>query len=118
MLLVRSLGWLLLALAVAVGVNDILAWWAEAHLHLLSLGELWSKLEPGSLENTQRNVQRFANPGLWSWLARPVLAVPAIPVFLAIGLLLLWVGNRGDGRGEPGMIGTTRPPRRRHRGLR
>jgi hypothetical protein len=117
MFLVRGLGWFLLALAVAVTVNDALAWWSEAHFHLLTLGELWAKLEPGSLAETQRSVQRFANPTLWQTLARPVLAVPAIPAFLVIGLLLLWAGGRA-GAPEAGAIMRTRPPRRRRGGLR
>lgn len=117
MFLVRGLGWMLLALAVAVTVNDALAWWSESHLHLVTLGELWGKLGPGSLADTQRSVQRFANPSLWQVLARPVLAVPAMPVFLGSGLLLLWAGSRPAGRLEPGTIMRTRPPRRRRRGL-
>ena len=118
MVLVRALGWLLLALAVSVAVNDVLAWSAEQHLHLLTLGELWGKLAPGSLADTQLSVQRFATPSLWQSLARPVLEVPAIPVFLGIGFVLLWAGSRPVGRAEPGTIMSTRPPRRRRGGLR
>jgi hypothetical protein len=118
MFLVRGLGWFLLALAAAVAVNDVLAWWSETNLHLLTLGELWGKLAPGSLEQTQRSVQRFATPSLWQVLARPVLGVPALPVFLGVGLLLLWAGSRPVGRPDPGTIMSTRPPRRRRRGLR
>jgi len=118
MILVRALGWLLLALAVSVAVNDALAWWAESQLHFLTLGELWGKLAPASLADTQRSVQRFANPSLWQTIARPVLGVPAIPVFLGIGLLLLWAGSRVIGRPDAGTIMSTRPPRRRRGGLR
>ena len=118
MLLVRGLGWFLLALAAAVAVNDLLSWWAESSLRLLTLGELWGKLAPGSLAETQRSVQRFTNPSLWQALARPVLTVPAIPVFLGLGLLLLWAGSRTAGRGDPGTLLSTRPPRRRKGGLR
>ena len=118
MVLVRALGWFLLALAVAVTVNDALAWLSESQFHLLTLGELWTKLEPGSLAETQRSVQRFATPSLWQTLARPVLAVPAIPVFLGIGLLLLWAGSRALGRPEAGTVLSTRPPRRRRGHLR
>ena len=118
MLLVRGLGWFLMALAVAVTVNDVLAWWSESNLHLLTLGELWGKLAPGSLAETQRSVQRFANPSLWQILARPALTVPAIPIFFGIGLLLVWAGTRVVGRADPGTIMSTRPPRRCRRGLR
>jgi hypothetical protein len=119
MFLVRGLGWFLLALAVAVAVNDVLAWWSDSNLHLLTLGELWGKLAPGSLAETQRSVQRFGNPSLWQILARPVLTVPAIPLFLGLGLLLVWAGTRTADRPDPGTIMSTRPRRRRRRaGLR
>ena len=116
MVLVRGLGWLLLALAVAVSVNDALAWWSEGSFHLSGLGDLWRKLDSSSLGTAQNSVQRFANASLWNWLARPVLATPALPVFLGFGLLVLWLGGQGEGRAEPGFVMGSRPSRRRRRG--
>ncbi len=116
MVLVRGLGWVLLALAVAVSVNDALAWWSEGGFRLTALGDLWSKLDPASLGTAQNSVQRFATAGLWNWLARPILATPALPVFLAFGLLALWLGGHGEGRSEPGFVMSSRPSRRRRRG--
>ena len=43
MVVVRGLGWLLLALAVAAIVHDGLIWWSEGSFHLLGLGDLWSR---------------------------------------------------------------------------
>lgn len=118
MLLLRAVGWLLLALAVAVLVNDALSWWSEGGFRLTSLGDLWNKLAPGSLGSAQTSVQRFANPGLWNWLARPVLVTPGLPIFLGFGLLALWIGSQGGDRSEPGFVMGSRPPRRRRgRGL-
>ena len=117
MVLVRGFGWLLLALAVAVLVNDALAWWSEGSVHFSGLGDLWSKLDPGSLGSAQNSVHRYANAGLWNWLAGPVLVMPALPVFLGFGLLLLWLGGHGEGRAEPGFVMGSRPRRRRRRGL-
>ena len=59
----------------------------------------------------------------WIWLALPFLRLPAIPVFLILGLFRLWIGQRGgDGRrgglADPGVVGGSRRPRRRRgRGL-
>ena len=47
--LFRALGWLLLAMAIAVAVQDALAWWTKGSFHLLGLGELWSRLDIRSL---------------------------------------------------------------------
>ena len=52
-----------------------------------------------------------------------LLRLPAIPVFLVLGLFLLWIGQTGnDGRRSGGRpsgfaVGSRRPRRRRGRGL-
>ena len=118
MVVVRGLGWLLLAMAVAAIVHDGLAWWSAGSFHLLGLGDLWSHLDMRSLGDTQNAVQRHLSGVLWTWIVRPVLLIPALPTFLALGLLLLWLGNRSGGDAEPGFLGGSRPPRRRRsRGL-
>ncbi len=118
MVVFRALGWLLLAMAVAAIVHDGLAWWTEGSFHLLGLGDLWSHLDTRSLGDAQAAIQRRTSSTLWSWLVRPVLMVPVLPAFLALGLLFLWIGNRGAGRPESGLLLGSRPPRRRrYRGL-
>ena len=112
MVVLRGLGWLLLALAVAAIVHDGLVWWSEGSFHLLGLGDLWSHLDMRSLGDTQSAVQRHLSGVLWTWIIRPFLMIPALPAFLALGLLLLWLGNRSAGDGEP-FLGASRPPRRR-----
>jgi hypothetical protein len=66
-----------------------------------------------SLGDTQSAVQRHLSGALWNWVVRPVLMIPALPAFLALGVLLLWLGNRSGGDAEPGYLGGSRPPRRR-----
>jgi hypothetical protein len=118
MVVFRALGWLLLAMAIAAIVHDALAWWTEGAFHLLGLGDLWSHLDMGSLNNAQTAVQRHVSSALWSWLIGPVLAIPALPAFLVLGLAFLWIGNRRTGRPETAMVLGARPPRRRrYRGL-
>ena len=117
MVVFRALGWLLLAMAIAAIVHDALAWWTEGSFHLLGLGDLWSHLDMGSLNNAQSAVQRHVSSALWAWLIRPVLLTPALPAFVVLGLFFLWVGNRGGGRPETSFLGSRPPRRRRYRGL-
>jgi hypothetical protein len=118
MVVVRGLGWLLLASAVAAIVHDGLNWWSEGSFHLLGLGDLWSHLDMRSLGDTQSAVQRHLSGALWTWIIRPLLMIPALPAFLALGLVFLWLGNRSGGDVDPGFaIGPRRPRRRRSRGL-
>ena len=114
-MLYRMLGWLLLAMAVAVVVQDVLAWWTEGALHLLRLGDLWSHLDVGSFNDAQTAVQRHLSGGLWKWVIRPVLAVPALAAFLVLGLAFLWFGQR-KGVPAPDLLTGSRKRRRRTRG--
>ncbi len=118
MVMLRGLGWLLLASAVAAIVHDGLTWWSEGSFHLLGLGDLWSHLDVRSLSDAQSAVQRHVSTALWSWIVRPILMIPALPAFLALGFVFLWLGSRSGGDADPGFaIGSRRPRRRRSRGL-
>src|SRR5260370_11230624 len=110
MVVVRGLGWLLLAMAVAAIVHDGLTWWSEGSFHLLGLGDLWSHLDMRSLGDTQTAVQHNVSTALWNWIVRPILSIPALPAFLAFGLLLLWLGNRSGGDAQTGFLAGSRPP--------
>lgn len=112
----RALGWLLLAMAVAVVVHDGLAWWSEGSFRLFGLGELWSQLDIGSLNRAEGAVQRHLSGALWTSVVGPVLTVPAVLAFLGLGVVFLWIGRRGGGPEAPSYIGGGRPRRRRSRG--
>lgn len=107
----RALGWILLAMAVAVVVHDALSWWTGGALQLMGLGDLWSLLDVRSLNDAQAATQRYLSADLWNWTVVPVLLVPALLAFLVLGLLFLWLGNRGGSEGD--FLGGSRPPRRR-----
>jgi hypothetical protein len=118
MVVFRVLGWLLLAMAVAAVVHDGLAWWAEGSFHLLRFGDLWSHLDARSLADFQGVMQRHLSAVLWVWIGWPLLMVPVLPAFLALGLFCLWLGGRGGQKGESVFFLGSRPPRRRRsRGL-
>jgi len=113
MVLIRALGWLLLALAIAAVVNDCLAWWSEGVFRLLSLGELWTRLSFGSLQSTQTFLAGHARGLLWLWFLMPVLSLPALPILALAGMILLWIGRRMSGGAEGGFVLGSRPRRRR-----
>jgi hypothetical protein len=120
MVLFRALGWLLLTLGVAALVNDCLSWWSEGVFRLLTLGELWSRLDFGSLHAAQGAIAAHARGLAWAWIATPILALPALPTFGVAGGFFLWLGRRAGNRSsERSFIKGSRPPRRRRyrRGL-
>ncbi len=117
MVLFRALGWLSLAMAVAVAVNDCLSSWSEGVLRLLSLGGLWSRLDYGALRGLQASLEGRFHGQLWRYLVGPVLDLPALLVFLIGGTVLLWIGRRIGSRAEPRFVGGSRPRRRRRSGL-
>jgi hypothetical protein len=123
MVLFRALGWLLLVMTVAAAVQNGLAWWSEGAFRFLVLSDVWAHLDYGSLAAVQGVATGHGalRGGAWSVVA--LLQLPAVPVFLILGLFLLWIGQRsGDGRrggATAGFaVGTTRRHRRRRsRGL-
>lgn len=110
--LCRVLGWLALAMAVAVAVRDALDWWSEGRLHLIGLGELWAHLDPASFARWQALAERSAASGSWTWLAQPVLAVPALLAGLAAAAILLRLGRPRE-PDEVNLLTGARPRRRR-----
>lgn len=120
MVLFRALGWLLLACGVAAFVNDCLSWWSEGTFRLLTLGELWSRLDFDSLHAAQDFVANRARGVGWTWVALPILALPALPSFVIASVFFHWLGRRSGSRADGGIfIVGSRPPRRRRyrRGL-
>ncbi len=116
MVLLRGLGWLLLGLAVAVAVRDALYWLSEGAFHPLTLGGLWQQLDFSSLHSLEASFGRHLSAMAWSRFAVPLLRAPALPSFVALGLLLLWFGRRRSAPSEAGFMVGSRPRRRRRRG--
>ena len=116
MVLVRALGWLLMGVSVALAVRDALTWWSEGAFHPQSLGELWLQLDFASLKSLEALVSRHLSVMAWSRLMAPLLRLPALPVFVIVGLLLLWLGRRREEGSETAFFLNARRPRRRRRG--
>src|SRR5690348_1002030 len=117
MVLFRALGWLALAMAAAAAVDDGLSWLSAGALRLLSLGGLWARLDYRGLQGLQAAFENHLGHPLWRYVGEPVLALPAVMIFLIGGTLLLWIGRRIGSRAEPRFITGSRPRRRRRTGL-
>ena len=102
-------------MAVAAIVHDALIWWTGGSFHLLGLGDLWSHLDVRSLGDAQTAIQRHLSSALWTWVVRPVLMVPALPAFVVLGLLFLWLGHRSSASPEADYLTGSRPSRLRRR---
>jgi hypothetical protein len=99
-------------MAIAIAVRDALAWWTDGAFHFVALGELWSRLDVASLDSVQTTVQRHLSASLWAWIARPVLALPALAAFLVLAIVLFWLGRRRP-MVDPQVLSGSRPRRRR-----
>ncbi len=114
MVLVRAFGWLLLAMALAAVVHDALAWWSDGAFRLLTLAALWARVDLDSLTSFQTAIEHYIDPAVWNWVLRPILAIPALPAFVVLGLICLWLGQRpAGGRAPTGYVMGSRPPRKR-----
>ena len=61
---------------------------------MVSLGEIWYKIDSQSLSVSQAGIQRYVAPWLWEPVITTILFMPAWVVFGAPSLLLLWVGRK------------------------
>ena len=88
MIVCRVLGWffILLALgAVAYEVNAAMN--NEGGWRMISLGEMWFKTHPHSLNTAQAGIQRNIAPWLWEPVIRTILLWPGWLVFGVPGLV-------------------------------
>ena len=89
MIVVRIIGWVLIATGIIVLGRDVLAWQDTGVLEPVSLEQLW-------LELGRQSLARFEG-ALAPWLltiAHPALAPWAAPCFALPGLVLAWLGRR------------------------
>jgi hypothetical protein len=93
MVIGRFLGWLLLFAACVVLVRDGLVWADTHNVAPLSLAGLWSDLGASGFRSAHAGVESIA-PWLWNRGIGPVLSLWALPIFAAVGLVLLWSCRR------------------------
>lgn len=83
------LGWILIALALAaLGYEAWLALQTGAY-RMVAAGELWFRLDVGSLNLSQAIVQRYVHPALWEPGIVTLLRWPAWSLLGAAGVVLV-----------------------------
>ncbi|MBI1775835.1 MAG: hypothetical protein HYR63_10855 [Proteobacteria bacterium] len=93
----RLLGWLLVIFALALLAVGAWDWGWTGEFRFLATGELWYRLDRGSLNLVQAITQRYLSPWLWDpVVTNYVLLQPAALVLGLPGaiLLLLTRGRR------------------------
>jgi hypothetical protein len=98
MIIVRIVGWLLLIAAAITLANDVANWSHTGTWHLSATGELWYRLDRGSLNLAQAVIQRYVSPGLWDPVVQTILQFYALLVLAIPGLLLLWAARSRERR--------------------
>lgn len=90
----RFLGlWLLAGALVAVVVDGAQSI-ASAEVRWTPIAGLWQHVSPASLEAARLAVERSAPDWVWDPVLASILWLPAFAVFVALGALLLWVGQK------------------------
>jgi hypothetical protein len=96
-LVVRILGFLLLAGALLAAAWQFQLWAQSGRFIPLALGQMWFKLDASSLNLTQAVIERYVWPPLWDPVILTVLRWPAWAV-LGLPALILLVVPIGKGR--------------------
>lgn len=99
----RTIGWILLALAVILAGHEGLNALEGEPYRLIATGELWFRIDQAlgtaSLNGTQAAIQRYVSAWLWESVIQPVLIAPAWVVLAIPGVLLVWLGRVRSPRG-------------------
>ena len=96
--LARSIGLVLLAVAVVSAVLDLTRTVAASAPVVTPLGESWISVSPGTRALAQQAVSERVAPFLWDGPVTWLLALPTWAVFGALACLFLWLGHRRGSR--------------------
>ena len=95
--MIRLLGMIVLAAAVAAATSDAFALLTGRADHVAKVGDWWSHLHRNSLLLLQPAIERHVEPYIGQWLWDPVvltiLTSPAWLVLAIIGLVLVLLGR-------------------------
>ena len=62
--------------------------------NILTLGELWFKIDPQSINISQAGIQRHLAPWLWEPVITSILLCPCWVIFGSLGFWFIWIGRR------------------------
>jgi hypothetical protein len=87
--LLGLLAFLFIGLAVLVIGYEAMLWAESGSYRMLTLGELWYRLDASGLNLAQAIVQRYVSPAAWDYAVVPMLLRVAWPTFMLSGLVVL-----------------------------
>jgi len=89
MIIGRAIGWAFVVLGLLVLGRDVWVSVQAAAARLIAIGELWYVIDRSSLNVVQAVIQRYVWPPLWDPGIVTVLRLPAAPLLVALGAILL-----------------------------
>ena len=98
MIVVRFIGWVLLAAALIVLGRDLLAWYDTGVFAPVSIEALWGNLDHGSLDRFEATIVRTVAPFVWTGIVQVALRFWAALSFAVLAFVLIWVGHARDDR--------------------
>jgi len=101
MVLLRVVGWGLIAAALLCAGWESVASLQAGQWTPTAAGELWFRIDSASLNLSQAVIQRYVAPWLWDPAIVTVLLAPAWLVLGVPGLLLARLGRIGAARRRP-----------------
>lgn len=92
-------GWLFALATLAVVAWEVLARDPEKGFQLRAAGEMWYRIDVGSLNLVQAVVERYLWPPLWdpvitSLLHLPAIVIPLVPALVLMALCYLPIGRK------------------------
>jgi hypothetical protein len=88
------LSFLALAAAILVGTIDSIQSVSTSEIVLTSLGNAWLNLDPESLTLAEFAANDYISADIWRPFVAPVLAQPAVAVFLLLALVFWIIGYK------------------------
>ena len=102
-LLVVVIGWILLALGVAILCHDLVKWILSGVFEVIDVGLFWFLVHPDSLKLAEPAIARHIHPFLWHPVMSSILLAPAFVIFAVPGVILLYL-TRWRGRPNHGNL--------------
>lgn len=90
----RVLGWLFLFACLAVLVGDGVSALQTGTFRFVAAGELWYRLDAGSLNLLQALIEQYVSTWLWDKVFVPGLLLPAFLLLLVPGVSLSYLARR------------------------
>ena len=91
---IAGIGWVLLALGVAILCHDLIKWLLTGAFALIDAGSFWFAVHETSLKMAEPAVARYLHPFLWHPVISTILLAPAFLVFAVPGGLLAYLSRR------------------------